>query len=122
MLKINPVIRAARRCLLEHPLVRPDKVPRRLANDGALAILDSATEVLVTPCPAPRRIVRRADHVREVEKRVTHREVAVPHRFHPPRVDAGEKVRMGDKMRVKRSLVDDLAARATLIRIAFSFI
>jgi hypothetical protein len=55
--------------------------------------------------------VRRADHVREVEKWVTHREVAVPHRFHPPRVDAGEKARMGDKMRVKRYLIDDLAAR-----------
>src|SRR5215472_16531873 len=111
MLKINPVIRAARRCLLEHPLVRPDKVPRRLAKDGALAILDSAPELLVTPCPAARRIVRRADHVREVEKRVTHREVAVTHRFHPPRVDAGEKVWMGDKMRVERSLIDDLATR-----------
>src|SRR5215471_5144569 len=110
MLKINPVIRAARRCLLEHPLVGPDKVPRRLANDGAPAILDSAPEVLVTPCPAPRRIVRRADHVREVEKRVTHRELAVPHRFHPPPVDASKKVRMGDKMRVERSLTSSRRA------------
>jgi hypothetical protein len=55
--------------------------------------------------------VRRADHVRQVEKRVTHREAAVPHRLHPPRVDAGKKMRMGDKMRVERHLVDDLAAR-----------
>ena len=69
----------------------------------------SAPQVFVTPCPAPRRIVRRADHVRKVEKRITHREVAVPHRFHPPRVDAGEKVRMRDKMGVERSLIDDLA-------------
>jgi hypothetical protein len=35
----------------------------------------------------------------------------MPHRLHPPRVDAGEKVRMGDKMRVQRSLIDDLATR-----------
>src|SRR5215831_5240754 len=59
----------------------------------------------------PPRIVRRADHVRKVEKRVTHRELAVSHRLHPPRVDAGEKARMGDKMRVERSLIDDLATR-----------
>src|SRR5215467_12996355 len=85
----------------EHPLVGGDKVPRHLAEDGAPAILDTAPEVLVTPCAAPRRIVRRADHVREVEKRVTHRELTVPHRLHPPRVDAGEKVRMGDEMRVE---------------------
>src|SRR6266446_627331 len=97
----NPVIGpSARRCLLEHPLVGADQVPRRLAEDGATAILHSAPEVFVTPCPAPRRIVRRADDVREVEKRVTHREAAVPHRLHPPRIDPGEKVRMGDKMRV----------------------
>ena len=57
------MIRAARRCLLEHPLVGPDKVPRRLAKDGAPAILHGAPEVFVAPCPAPRRIVRRADHV-----------------------------------------------------------
>src|SRR5215469_17076758 len=101
----------ARRCRLEHPLVGPDKVLWRLAKDGAPAILHSAPEVFVTPCPAPRRIVRRADHVRKVEKRVTHREVAMPHRLYPPRVDAGEKVRMGDKMRVERSLIDDLATR-----------
>jgi hypothetical protein len=111
MLKINPVIRAARRCLLEHPLVRPDKVPRRLAKNGAPAILHGAPEVFVAPCPAPRRIVRRADHVRKVEKRVTHREVAMPHRLHPPRVNAGEKVRMRDEMRVERSLIDYFAAR-----------
>src|SRR5208282_6945163 len=92
---------------LEHPLVGADQVPRRLAEDGAPAILHSAPEVLVTPCPAPRRIVRRADDVREVEKRVTHREAAMPHRLHPPRVDAGEKVRMGNKMCVERSLIDD---------------
>src|SRR6202030_992601 len=58
---------------LEHPLVGADQVPRRLAEDGAPAILHSAPEVFVTPCPAPRRIVRRADDVREIEKRVTHR-------------------------------------------------
>src|SRR5207248_10068964 len=91
---------------LEHPLVGADQVPPRLAEDGAPAILHSAPEVFVTPCPAPRRIVRRADDVREIEKRVTHREAAVPHRLHPPRVDAGEKVRMGDKMRVERPLID----------------
>src|SRR5215469_5271324 len=102
---------AARRCLLEDPLVGADKVPRRLAEDGAPAILHSAPEVFVTPCPAARRIVRRADYVRKVEKRVTHREVAMPHRFHPPRVNPGKKVRMGDNMRVERSLVDDLATR-----------
>src|ERR1700726_633063 len=96
---------------LEHPLVGADQVPRRLAEDGAPAILHSAPEVFVTPCPAPRRIVRRADDVREIEKRVTHREAAVPHRLHPPRIDAGEKVRMGDKMRVERPLIDDLATR-----------
>ena len=79
--------------------------------DGAQAILHSVPEVFVTPCPAPRRIVRRADHVRKVEKRVTHREVAMPHRLHPPRVNPGKKVRMGDQMRVERSLVDDLATR-----------
>jgi len=61
--------------------------------------------------PRPLSNVRRANHVREVEKRVSHREVAVPHRFHPPGVDAGEKVRMGDKMRVERFLIDDLATR-----------
>jgi hypothetical protein len=33
------------------------------------------------------------------------------HGLHPPRVDAGEKVRMGDKMCVERSLIDDLASR-----------
>ena len=55
--------------------------------------------------------MRRADDVREVKKRVTHREAAVPHRLYPPRIDAGEKVRMGDKMRVKRPLIDDLATR-----------
>jgi hypothetical protein len=70
-----------------------------------------APEVFVTPCPAPRRIARRADHVRKVEKRITHREVAMPRRLHPPCVDVGEKVRMGDKMRVERSLIDDLATR-----------
>src|ERR1700724_4049609 len=96
---------------LEHPLVGADQVPRRLAEEGAPAILHSAPEVFVTPCPAPRRIVRRADDVREIEKRVTHREAAVPHRLHPPRIDAGEKVRMGDKMRVERPLIDDLATR-----------
>src|SRR4029077_721372 len=96
---------------LEYPLVGADKVPRRLAKDGAPAILHSAPEVFVTPCSAPRRIVRRADHVREIEKRVTHREMAMSHRLHPPRVDAGEKVRMGDKMRVERSLIDDLVTR-----------
>jgi hypothetical protein len=37
--------------------------------------------------------------------------MAMSHRLHPPRVDAGEKVRMGDKMRVERSLIDDLATR-----------
>src|SRR5215467_10306901 len=95
----------------EHPLVGGDKVPRHLAEDGAPAILDTAPEVLVTPCPAPHRIVRRADHVREVEKRVTHRELAVPYRLHPPRVDASEKVGMGDKMRVERSLIYDLTTR-----------
>ena len=57
----------ARRPLSEHPLVRADQVPRRLAEDGAPAILDSAPEVLVTPCPASRRIVRRADHVRNAQ-------------------------------------------------------
>ena len=83
-LSIDPVIRpSARRCLLEHPLVGADQVPRRLAEDGASAILHSAPEVFVTPCPAPRRIVRRADNVWEVEKRVTHREAAVPHRQTP---------------------------------------
>src|ERR1700738_4845233 len=96
---------------LEHPLVGADQVPRRLAEDGAPAILHSAPEVFVTPCPAPRRIVRRADDVREIEKRVTHRKAAVPDRLHPPRIDAGEKVRMGDKMRVERPLIDDLATR-----------
>src|SRR5438477_13132657 len=101
----------ARRRLSEHPLVGADKVPRRLAEDGAPAILHSAPEVVITPRPAPRRIVRRAYHVREVEKRATHRELAVPHRFHTPRVNAGEKVRMGDQMRVERSLIDDLATR-----------
>jgi hypothetical protein len=30
----------------------------------------------------------------------------MPHRLHPPRVDAGEKVRMGDKMRQHRMLAD----------------
>src|SRR5437764_4118882 len=94
---------------LEHPLVGADQVPRRLAEDGAPAILHSAPEVFVTPCPAPRRIVWRADDVREVEKRVTHREVAVPDWLHPPRVDAGQEVRVGDEMRVERSLIDDLA-------------
>jgi len=49
--------------------------------------------------------------VRMASRNPTHRELAVPHRFHPPRVDAGEKVRMGDKMRVERSLIDDLATR-----------
>src|SRR6476469_4579342 len=96
---------------LEHPLVGADQVPRRLAKDGAPTILHSAPEVFVTPSPAARRIVRRADHVRQVEKRVTHREASVPHRLHPPCVDAGEKVRMSDKMLVERRLVDDLAAR-----------
>ena len=42
---------------------------------------------------------------------MTHREAAVPHRLHPPRINAGEKVRMGSKMRVERPLTDDLAAR-----------
>ena len=42
---------SARRCLLEHPLVGADQVPRRLAEDGATAILHSAPEVFVTPCP-----------------------------------------------------------------------
>src|SRR6202011_3451399 len=91
--------------------VGADKVPWRLTEDGALAILDGSSEVFVTPCPTPRRIVWRGDDVREVEQRVTHREVAVPHRLHPPRVDAGEKVRVGDEMRVERSLIDDLATR-----------
>jgi len=50
-------------------------------------------------------------HLEGRETRVTHREVAMPHRFHPTRVDAGEKVRMGDKMRVECSLIDDLATR-----------
>src|ERR1700739_3121086 len=71
--------RDVRRCLSEHPLVGPDKVPRRLAKDGAPAVLYSAPELFVPPAPAPRQIVRRADHVRKVEKRVTHREVAMPH-------------------------------------------
>jgi len=31
----------------EHPLVGPDKVPRRLAKDGAPAILHSAPEAFV---------------------------------------------------------------------------
>jgi hypothetical protein len=35
-------------------------MPRHLAKDGAPAILHSAPEVFVTPCPAPRRIVRLA--------------------------------------------------------------
>src|SRR5208282_5499007 len=83
---------------LEHPLVGADQVPRRLAEDGAPAILHSAPEVFVAPGPATRGIVRRADHVRQVEKRVTHREAAVPHRLHPPRIDASEKMPMGDKV------------------------
>src|SRR5215469_10187544 len=41
-------MRASRRLLLEHPLVGPDKVLRRLAKDGASAILDSAPGVFVT--------------------------------------------------------------------------
>ena len=49
---------------LEHPLIGADQVPRRLAKDGAPAILHGAPEVFVAPCPAARRIVRRADHVR----------------------------------------------------------
>jgi len=95
----------------QHPLVGADQIPWRLAEDGAPAILHGAPEVFVTPCPAARRIVRRADDVREVEKPVTHRKVTMPHRLDPPRVDAGKKVRVGDKMRVKRPLIDDLAAR-----------
>ena len=86
--------------LLEHPFVGADQVPRRLAEDGAPAILDGAPEVFVTPSPTSRRIVRRADDVRQVEKRIAHGEVAVPNRLHPPRVDAGKKIRVGDEMRV----------------------
>jgi hypothetical protein len=50
--------------------------------------------------PAPCRIVRRADDVREVEKWMIHREAAVAHWFHPPGIDTGKKLRMGDKMRL----------------------
>src|SRR5690349_12101920 len=96
---------------LAHPFVSADQVPRRLAKNGAPAILHRAPEVFVAPSPAARRIMRRTDHVRQVEKRVTHREPAVPHRLHPPCVDAGEKERMSDKMRVERRLVDDPASR-----------
>jgi hypothetical protein len=63
--------------LVEHPLVGPNKVPRRLAKDGAPTILGSAPQVFIPPCPAPGRIVRRADHVREIKNRVSHREMAM---------------------------------------------
>ena len=56
----NPTFLHARMATtaLEHPLVGGDQVPRRLAEDGAPTILHGAPEVLVTPCPASRRIVR----------------------------------------------------------------
>src|SRR5215212_3323174 len=88
----------------KHLLLGADQVPRRLAKDGAPTILHCAPEVFVAPSPAARRIVRRTDNVRQIEKRVTHREAAVPHRLHPPCVDAGEKVRMREKMVVERRL------------------
>jgi hypothetical protein len=64
-----------------------------------------------TTCGGNARGECAASRSRSGDRETGNREMAMPHRLHPPRVDAGEKVRMGDKMRVERSLVDDLATR-----------
>src|SRR5947207_12821914 len=68
---------------LEHALLGADQVPGRFAQERAPAIRDRAAQRGVAPDAAAGRIVRRADHVRQIEKRVTHLEAAVPPRLDP---------------------------------------
>src|SRR3954447_17347144 len=79
---------------LHHPLIGADQVERGFARYRAPAIGDGAAQRHVAPDPAAGGVVRRADRVRQIEKRVLHREAAVPYRLDPPSVDAGIKTRV----------------------------
>ncbi|PWG73704.1 hypothetical protein DF186_21680, partial [Enterococcus hirae] len=69
-------------------------MPRRLAAEGAQAVLGRAPPGCDAPRADGRRAVRRGDDVRQVQEGMLHLEAAVAHGLDPPGVEAGGEGRV----------------------------
>src|SRR5258708_10070015 len=95
---------------MPRPLLRSDQMQRRFACQGTQAVQRRAPDAVYASVAGSSGIMRRADDVRKIKEGKLHLEPAVPYRFDPPRVAAGNEVSIVMQMIVKRLLLAELAA------------
>jgi hypothetical protein len=90
---------SGRNLMLNHgstsePFIQSDNMKWRFAGQRAPAILDGASQADIVRALTLCRIMRRADDVRQTEKRLIDAELSMAYRLNPPGIDAGSEARV----------------------------
>src|SRR5665647_1013375 len=85
----------------------PHQADVRLAEKVAAHVLGGAAQAKLEPAVDHARVVRRPEHVGELEKRVADAQPVVQERLVPPDVETGREARMLPEVLVQRLFVDD---------------